>query len=125
MTGNAFCTKGAGLNLTRFPEVNVYALVETGGKQYKVAVGDTVEVEKLAIAVGEAVELDRVLMIAGDDGVNVGQPVVDGAKVSATVVSHGRGRKVITFKYRPKKHYRAKTGHRQDYTRLRIDSITA
>ncbi|MHB1294485.1 MAG: 50S ribosomal protein L21 [Anaerolineae bacterium] len=102
----------------------MYALVETGGKQYKVAVGETVDVEKLAVAVGEAVELDRVLMVAGDDGVSVGHPVVDGAKVSATVVSHGRGRKVITFKYRPKKHSRSKTGHRQDYTRLRIDGIT-
>ncbi|MHB0858369.1 MAG: 50S ribosomal protein L21 [Anaerolineae bacterium] len=102
----------------------MYALVETGGKQYKVVVGGTVDVEKLEAAVGDAVELDCVLMVAGEDGVSVGRPVLEGAKVSATVVSQGRGRKVIIFKYRPKKHYRVTTGHRQDYTRLRIDEIT-
>ena len=103
----------------------MYAVVETGGKQYKVTVGETVDVERLKADIGETVELDRVLMIADGEQVQVGSPVVDGASVSATVVDHDRARKVIVFKYRPKQRYRRKTGHRQDYTRLRIDEIKA
>ncbi len=102
----------------------MYAVVESGGKQYKVAVGQTVDVELLAAAEGDTVQFDRVLVIADDDHIRVGRPTVDGARVSATVLGHGRGPKVIAFKYRPKKRYRRKLGHRQGYTRLHIDEIT-
>ena len=103
----------------------MYAVIETGGKQYKVEVGQTIDVELLDANVGDTLDLDRVLMISGEDAMQVGKPVVEGASVSATVVEHGRGRKVIVFKYRPKQRYRVKNGHRQHYTRLRIDAITA
>jgi len=101
----------------------VYAVVETGGKQYKVAVGDTVDVERMPVSAGETVELDRVLLVADGDRVMVGQPLVEGARVRATVLDEVKGKKVIVFKYRPKVRYRRKTGHRQRYTRLRIDEI--
>lgn len=101
----------------------MYAVVETGGKQYRVQVGETVEVERLDANIGDTVELDRVLMVSGDAGTQVGSPVVEGAKVAATVVEQGRGDKVIVFKYRPKQRYRRKIGHRQHYTRLRIEEI--
>jgi len=103
--------------------VRVYAVVETGGKQYKVAVGDTVDVERMPVSAGETVELDRVLLVADGDRVMVGQPLVEGARVRATVLDEVKGKKVIVFKYRPKVRYRRKTGHRQRYTRLRIDEI--
>ena len=103
----------------------MYAVIETGGKQYKVQVGQTIDVELLDAVVGEVIQLDRVLMVAGDANVQVGRPTVDGATVGATVVEHGRGRKVVVFKYRPKQRYRVKKGHRQNYTRLRIDEIVA
>ncbi len=103
----------------------MYAVVETGGKQYKVSVGDTVDVELLPVAPGERVTLDRVLLISDEQGVRVGQPTVEGAKVRATVVEHGKGRKVVVFKYKAKNRYRRKTGHRQRFTRLRVDEIVA
>lgn len=103
----------------------MYAVVETGGKQYRVAVGETVDVEKLAQAPGEAVVLDRVLMVSDEGNVRIGQPVVEGATVSATVLAHGKARKVIAFKHKAKERYRRKKGHRQEYTRLRIDGIQA
>jgi len=103
----------------------VYAVVETGGKQYRVTVGQTIEVEKLPFAVREKVELDRVLLVADGDEVKVGQPTVKGAKILATVVEHGKGKKIIIFKYKPKERYRRKKGHRQAYTRLRIEKIVA
>lgn len=103
----------------------MYAVVETGGKQYKVSVGETVDVELLKANVGDKVELDRVLMLADSESIQVGQPNVPQAKVQATVVAHGRGEKLIIFKYRAKQRYRRKNGHRQDYTRLRIDAIIA
>jgi large subunit ribosomal protein L21 len=101
----------------------VYAVIETGGKQYKAMVGATIDVEKLDAEVGQAIELDRVLMVAEEGRVRVGRPILDNATVSATVVEHGRRRKVIVFKYRAKQRYRRKAGHRQWYTRLRIDAI--
>jgi len=101
----------------------VYAVIETGGKQYKAMVGATIDVEKLDAEVGQAIELDRVLMVAEEGRVRVGRPILDNATVSATVVEHGRKRKVIVFKYRAKQRYRRKAGHRQWYTRLRIDAI--
>ncbi|MBA7694080.1 50S ribosomal protein L21 [subsurface metagenome] len=101
----------------------MYAVIETGGKQYKATVGATIDVEKLDAEVGQAIELDRVLMVAEEGRVRVGRPILDNATVSATVVEHGRRRKVIVFKYRAKQRYRRKAGHRQWYTRLRIDAI--
>ena len=103
----------------------MYALVEAGGKQYKVTVGQTIDVERLVAEVGETIDLERVLMVVDGEAVKVGRPSVEEAKVSATVLDHGRGDKVIVFKYRPKQRYRVKRGHRQEYTRLRIDTISA
>lgn len=101
----------------------MYAVVETGGKQYKVAPGQTIDVEKLPVEAGQTVELDRVLLISEDEKVAVGSPTVPGAKVVATVVEQVKGEKIIVFKYKPKTRYRRKTGHRQEYTRLAIKEI--
>lgn len=101
----------------------IYAIIETGGKQYKVTPGETVDVERLGVAEGETVELDRVLLISDGDKVIFGTPTVAGAKVVATVKGEGKGKKVIVFKYKPKVRYRRKQGHRQFYTRLAIDKI--
>ncbi len=101
----------------------MYAVVETGGKQYKVSAGEIVKVDKLSREVGEKVELDRVLLVADGETVHVGQPTVEGAKVLATVTDHVKGPKVIIFKHRPRERYRRKKGHRQSYTHLTIDQI--
>lgn len=101
----------------------MYAVVETGGKQYKVEVGQTVDVEVLPAEVGATVELGRVLMVSTDDGLQVGNPIVEGAKVTADVVHHGRGKKIIVFRYKSKTRYRKKTGHRQNYTRVAVKDI--
>jgi large subunit ribosomal protein L21 len=101
----------------------MYAVVKTGGKQYKVSAGETIEVEKLPLEVGQKIELDRVLLVKDDNKVQVGNPTVEGAKVMATVADQGKGKKVVVFKYKPKKRYRRKSGHRQAYTRLHIDKI--
>jgi large subunit ribosomal protein L21 len=101
----------------------IYAIIETGGKQYKVIPGQTIDVERLDVAEGNTVELDRVLLISDNDKVTVGTPTVDGAKVIATSQGEGKGRKIIVLKYKPKVRYRKKTGHRQLYTRLTIDRI--
>ena len=103
----------------------MYAVVKTGGKQYRVSPGDSVEVEKLPYEVGEQIELDQVLLVANGSGTKIGQPLVEGAKVVATVTRQAKGRKVIVFKYRSSKRYRRKRGHRQHQTRLRIDNIVA
>ncbi len=100
----------------------MYAIIQTGGKQYKVQAGDEVLVEKLDIAEGEEVSFD-VLLVSGDSGVQVGKPLVEGVKAKAKVLEHGKGKKVIVFKYKPKKDYRKKQGHRQPYTRVEILSI--
>jgi large subunit ribosomal protein L21 len=102
----------------------VYAIVQTGGHQYKVAPGDTIEVEKLDAEPGADLELGEVLMVSNGDGVQIGAPFVSGAKVLARVVSQGKGEKLIVFKYKPKKRYRRKTGHRQSLTRLSITDIS-
>lgn len=101
----------------------IYAIIETGGKQYKVNPGQTIDVERLSVAEGNTVELNRVLLIADGERVIVGTPTVDGAKVVATSQGEEKGKKVIVFKYKPKVRYRKKTGHRQLYTRLVIDKI--
>jgi len=100
----------------------MYAVIENGSKQYRVAEGDVIEVEKLPAEVGDKVQIDRVLMIGGKT-VTVGTPTIEGAKVTATVEGHGRGDKIIVYKH--KQNYHKKQGHRQDFTRLRIDQITA
>jgi large subunit ribosomal protein L21 len=102
----------------------MYAIVETGGKQYRVQPGDTIAVERLAGEPGETLDLDRVLLIGGDgERARVGAPGVAGAVVRAEVVEHARGEKVIVFRYKSKVRYRRKTGHRQSLTRLRITDI--
>lgn len=99
------------------------AIVESGGKQYRAVEGGTIEVDRLPYAAGEQIDLDRVLLLAEGEEVKVGTPFVPGASVRATVVEHFKGEKVITFHYVPKKRIRVKGGHRQQYTRLRIDTI--
>lgn len=101
----------------------MFAIVETGSKQYRVQAGDVIEVELLPGEPGDAVELERVLLVANGDEVTVGTPVVAGASVKATVLGETKGRKEIVFMYRPKKRIRQKTGHRQKYTQLRVNEI--
>jgi large subunit ribosomal protein L21 len=103
----------------------MYAVIQTGGKQYRVAEGSTVKVEKLDAEAGASVELDRVLMVADGDDVKVGTPFVDGGKVTATIKSHGRGKKVKIIKFRRRKHHMKRQGHRQAYTELEITGISA
>jgi large subunit ribosomal protein L21 len=101
----------------------MYAIIKTGGKQYRVKAGEQVRVEALAAEVGATVSIEEVLLVGTGEGVKVGAPLVSGAKVSATVLSHGRGDKVRIFKLRRRKHYQKAQGHRQSYTELRIDDI--
>ncbi|CAN5609637.1 50S ribosomal protein L21 [soil metagenome] len=103
----------------------MYAVVKTGGTHHRVEVGDVLEIQKLKADVGDMVELDEVVMVSGESGVSIGTPIVDGAKVVATVTEQLRGPKIVVFKYKPKKRYRRKTGHRQDLTRIQIDAIEA
>lgn len=103
----------------------MYAIIETGGKQYKVQEGDVLFIEKLAVEDGSVVNFDKVLAVAKDGTVNVGSPVVSGASVAATVLGQGKAKKVIIFKYKPKKGYRKKQGHRQPYTKVQIEKINA
>lgn len=101
----------------------MYAVVETGGKQYKVEVGQTVDVERIPAEIGDTVELGRVLMVSTDEELRLGNPVVAGAKVTGSVVQQGRGKKIVVFRYKPKTRYRKKTGHRQSYTRVVVENI--
>jgi large subunit ribosomal protein L21 len=101
----------------------MYAVIKSGGKQYRVESGKQVRVESLAADVGSAVAFEEVLLVGAGDNVKVGAPLVSGAKVKATVVSHGRGDKVKIFKLRRRKHYQKTQGHRQNYTEVRIDDI--
>ena len=101
----------------------MYAIIRTGGKQYRVQSGEQLRVEAISADVGSTVSLEEVLLVGTGDGVKVGAPLVSGAKVQATVVSHGRGDKVRIFKLRRRKHYQKSQGHRQSYTELRIDNI--
>lgn len=100
------------------------AIIETGGKQYKVAEGDTLFIEKLEAEAGEAIVFDKVLAVLGDT-TKIGAPLVAGASVQASVVKNGKGRKVMIFKYKPKKGYRRRQGHRQPYTKVQIAKINA
>ena len=101
----------------------MYAIIRTGGKQYRVQSGEQLRVEAIRAEVGSTVSLEEVLLVGTGEGVKVGAPFVSGAKVKATVVSHGRGDKVRIFKLRRRKHYQKTQGHRQAYTELRIDDI--
>lgn len=101
-----------------------YAIIESGGKQYKAVEGSAIDVDLLSVEAGQHVDLDSVLLVADGEKIAVGTPVVKGAKVHAQVVGDVKGPKVTVFKYRPKKRYRVKTGHRQQYTRLLVESIS-
>jgi len=101
----------------------MYAVVKTGGKQYKVAPGEKLKIEQIPAHVGAEVVLDQVLMVGEGETVRLGQPNVAGATVKATVVAHGRGEKIRIFKMRRRKHYQKHQGHRQNYTELQIDAI--
>lgn len=103
----------------------MYAVIETGGKQYKVQEGDVVFVEKLAVEEGSTVTFDKVLAISSEGSVNFGSPVIASASVSGKVLGHGKEGKVIIFKYKPKKGYRKKQGHRQPFTKVQIEKINA
>ena len=102
-----------------------YAVIETGGKQYRVAVGDRLSIEKLPSEAGAEFTFDRVLMVGGDGSPKVGTPVISGASVSARIEEQYRGPKIVVFKYKPKKRYRRRTGHRQALTRVAITAINA
>ena len=101
-----------------------YAIIEDGGKQYKAVEGGIIDVDRFPAEDGEQIDLERVLLMADDGDVTVGTPLVEGAKVQATVVSQIKGPKIIVFKYKPRIRYRVKQGHRQQYTRLKVDSIS-
>ncbi len=101
----------------------MYAIIETGGKQYKVSEGDVIFIEKLEAAEGETVTFDKVLVVADGDKVNVGAPVVDGASVTAKVEKQGKSKKIYVFKMKRKKNYRRKKGHRQPFTKVTIEKI--
>ena len=103
----------------------MYAVIKTGGKQYRVSEGDVLNVEKLAGEVGENIVFDTVLTVVNDGEVMIGKPVVEGAKVTAKVVEHGKAKKIFVFKYRAKSNYRKRQGHRQPYTQVEITSIEA
>lgn len=101
----------------------MYAIIATGGKQYKVEEGQTLDVELLHAEAGETVEIDSVLMLNKDGEIVTGKPYVEGTKVSLKVVENGKAPKIVVFKYKPKKNYRRKKGHRQPYTRVTVESI--
>ncbi len=103
----------------------MYAVIKTGGKQYKVAEGDVLRVEKLNAEVNQTIEMTEVLLVANGDDVKVGSPVVEGAKVVVEVVSQGKGAKVINFKYKPKTGFHKKKGHRQLFTEIKVTAINA
>lgn len=103
----------------------MYAVIETGGKQYKVSEGDVLFVEKLDVEAGDTVTFDKVLAVGGGEGLKVGAPVVEGATVSAKVEKNGKAKKIYVFKMKRKKNYRNKKGHRQPYTKVTIETINA
>ncbi len=102
----------------------MFAIFETGGKQYNVQAGDILFVEKLNVAEGETVTFDKVLALSDDNGFVAGNPVVEGAKVTASVVKNGKNKKIVIFRYKAKKNEKKKQGHRQPYTKIQIASIT-
>ena len=103
----------------------MYAVIKTGGKQYRVAPGEKLKIEQIPADVGSQIVLDQVLMVADGEAVTVGQPLVSGANVAATVLAHGRHDKVRIFKMRRRKHYQKHQGHRQNFTEIQIDAVNA
>lgn len=103
----------------------MYAVIQTGGKQYRVEEGATLKIDKLDLGTGDSVEFDKVLMVQSDHEVKVGQPFIDGGRVSATIVSQGRHKKVKIIKFKRRKHHMKQMGHRQDYTEIQITGISA
>ena len=101
----------------------MYAIIQTGGKQYRVSEGDVLSIEKLTAAEGEEVVFDQVLTVVSDSDIKIGKPVVEGANVTAKVVEHGKGEKILVFKYKAKSNYRKRQGHRQPYTKVEISKI--
>jgi len=102
----------------------MYAVIKTGGKQYRVAKGDKLKVEKLPVETGSSIDISEVLMVGDGDNVTIGSPMLEKGKVTATVVSHGRHKKVEIVKFHRRKHYQKRTGHRQDYTEIEITGIS-
>lgn len=103
----------------------MYAVIQTGGKQYRVKQGELLKVETLAAEEGQEVEFDKVLLVQSDEGIKVGRPFLEGGKVTATVTDHGRHPKVKIVKFRRRKHYMKQAGHRQNYTQIKITGISA
>ncbi len=103
----------------------MYAVIEAGGKQHRVVEGETLKLEKIEAATGETIEFDKVLMVGAGENVKIGKPVVDGSKVTAEVVAHGRHKKVKIVKFNRRKHFRKETGHRQWFTEVKITGISA
>ncbi len=103
----------------------MYAVIKTGGKQYRVSEGDTLQVEKLAGKPGDVIQFDQVLLVGGSDDTRIGTPNVKGASVKAEIVAQTRGKKIVVFKFRRRKNYRRKAGHRQPYTQVKITGIQA
>ncbi len=103
----------------------MHAIIVTGGKQYKVTEGDVLYIEKLNAEAGEEITFDQVLAVLDGDNATFGTPVVEGASVTANVVKNGKGKKVLVFKYKPKKNYRRRQGHRQPYTKIEITKVNA
>ncbi|QNO13597.1 50S ribosomal protein L21 [Alkalicella caledoniensis] len=101
----------------------MYAIIKTGGKQYKVSEGDVIKVEKLDASIDDVVEINDVLALSNGTSLTVGNPVVEGAKVQVKVLEHDKAKKIIVFKYKPKKNYRRKTGHRQPFTKVVVEKI--
>lgn len=101
----------------------MYAIIETGGKQYKVQVGDVLNVEKVHVSAGETFEVNQVLAVVDGEKVSLGRPFVEGANVVLKVLEHGKDEKILIFKYKPKKHYRKTRGHRQPYTKVLVENI--
>ena len=104
---------------------SMYAIIETGGKQYKVQNGDVIFVEKLEVEADSEITFDKVIAVGADDGIKVGAPYVDGATVSAKVIKNGKGKKIVVATYKPKKNEKRKMGHRQPYTKVEISAINA
>ena len=103
----------------------MYAIIKTGGKQYRVSEGDVITIEKLDVAAEGTVSFDEVVTVVKDGDVKVGTPLVDGAKVTGTVLEHGKSKKILVFKYKAKSNYRRRQGHRQPFTKVRIEKIEA
>ena len=104
-------------------EKNMYAVVKSGGKQHRVEAGETLKLEKLDVPAGESIQFDKVMLVANGDDIQIGKPYVEGAKVGAEVLSHGKGKKETIIKFNRRKHYRRQAGHRQWYTEVRITDI--